>query len=310
MTFYATHSIGWVARPPHDSFPGGFKRAGAFKKASNMNYALDLSLKLEKHLAALQQQQLPNQRQRRWSIGHASSHGHGFSNGHGNGNGNGSHPGTPDDTPDPDSDLEERALTLAIDEMSAESGGHTPWAANGKAVRIGQIVLLVDSDTVVPEDCLRDAAREMAACPTVAIIQHSSDIMQIANHYFENAFAYFTRRINRCISMGACLWSRSVFYWCSDDLKISACANGEIAPFMGHNASVFLSAGVGQSSQPLLRFLRWSALQDAAFMDPADGRQKIWSESNVSEDFDMSLRLQMHGYIIRCVRMAYSHLMS
>lgn len=60
------------------------------------------------------------------------------------------------------------------------------------------------------------------------------------------------------------------------------CANGEVAAFVGHNA-----------------FLRWSAIQDAAFIDPDDGVKKIWSESNVSEDFDMALRLQLKGYIIR-----------
>jgi Glycosyl transferase family group 2 len=81
--------------------------------------------------------------------------------------------------------------------------------------------------------------------------------MQVAHHYFENGIAHFTRRINKCISM--------------------ACANGEVAPFVGHNA-----------------FLRWSALQDAAFNDPEDNDQKkIWSETNVSEDFDMALRLQV-----------------
>ena len=95
---------------------------------------------------------------------------------------------------------------------------------------MGEVVLIVDSDTVVPEDCLRDAARELAECPEVAIIQHESDVMQVAHHYFENGIAHFTRRINRCISV--------------------ACANGEVAPFVGHNA-----------------FLRWSALQDAAFVD-------------------------------------------
>lgn len=113
----------------------------------------------------------------------------------------------------------------------------------------------------------------MAECPDVAIIQHesgmflfdevegsrndniSTDVMQVAFHYFENGIAHFTRRINKCISLG--------------------CANGEIAPFVGHNA-----------------FLRWSALQDAAFID-TDGVSKIWSEHNVSEDFDMALRLQV-----------------
>ncbi len=74
-----------------------------------------------------------------------------------------------------DEDLEEKALGMAIEEMWEESGRKwRPWAANGRATRIGEIVLLVDSDTVVPEDCMRDAAREMAACPTVAIIQHES----------------------------------------------------------------------------------------------------------------------------------------
>ena len=62
----------------------------------------------------------------------------------------------------------------------------------------------------------------------------------------------------------------------------SGCANGEVAPFVGHNA-----------------FVRWRALQDAAFVDPVDKQEKIWSETNVSEDFDMALRLQMRGYIIR-----------
>ncbi len=81
--------------------------------------------------------------------------------------------------------------------------------------------------------------------------------MQVAHHYFENGIAHFTRRINKCISM--------------------ACANGEVAPFVGHNA-----------------FLRWSALQDAAFEDRDDNNiKKIWSEMNVSEDFDMALRLQV-----------------
>jgi membrane glycosyltransferase len=112
------------------------------------------------------------------------------------------------------------------------------------------------------QDCFRDAAREMHECPEVAIIQHESDVLQVAHHYFENGIAYFTRRVNKSISF--------------------ACANGEVAAFVGHNA-----------------FLRWSAVQDAAFVDEADGKTKIWSESNVSEDFDMALRLLLKGYIVR-----------
>ena len=48
--------------------------------------------------------------------------------------------------------LEDQALASAIEEMWEESGRrHRPWAANARAARIGEIVLLVDSDTVVPE---------------------------------------------------------------------------------------------------------------------------------------------------------------
>lgn len=235
IRFYADHGIGWVARPAEDKEEGGFKRRGRFKKASNMNYGLALSLKMEEFIRKLELER-------------------------------GEKASVADSAPDDDAidDLEEQALRMAIEEIYEETGRRfKPWAHNAKALRIGEIILIVDSDTIVPEDCFRDAARELAECPEVAIIQHDSDVMQVAHHYFENGIAHFTRRINKCISM--------------------ACANGEVAPFVGHNA-----------------FLRWSALQDAAFEDAGDdNKKKIWSEMNVSEDFDMALRLQLKGYTIR-----------
>ncbi|KAI0313170.1 glycosyl transferase family group 2-domain-containing protein, partial [Amylostereum chailletii] len=217
LAYYETHGIGWK-----------FERAGRFKKASNMNYALTLSRKMERHLVRIQAEQVAQ----------------------------------PTDVNA--IALEERALMAAVEEVYEESGRRwKPWAKNGRACRIGEIILLVDSDTVVPEDCLRDAAREMAECPTVAVLQHESDVMQVAHHYFENGIAYFTRRINRSISF------------------TTSC--GEVAPFVGHNA-----------------FLRWSAVQDASFTTK-EGKELIWSESHVSEDFDLALRLQMRGFIIRWV---------
>ena len=61
-------------------------------------------------------------------------------------------------------------------------------------------------------------------------------------------------------------------------------AGGDVAPLVGHNA-----------------FLRWSAIRDCAFMDPEDGQLKFWSEAHVSEDFDMSVRMQIRNYIGRYV---------
>ncbi|KAJ4346050.1 hypothetical protein N0V85_009781 [Neurospora sp. IMI 360204] len=50
-------------------------------------------------------------------------------------------------------------------------------------------------------------------------------------------------------------------------------SNGNIAPFVGYNA-----------------ILRWSAIQQVSY-EYEDGYEKFWSESHVSEDFDMALRL-------------------
>jgi hypothetical protein len=50
--------------------------------------------------------------------------------------------------------LEEKALSLAIEEMYQQAGRRwKPWASNARALRVGDIILLVDSDTVVPEVC-------------------------------------------------------------------------------------------------------------------------------------------------------------
>ncbi|KAI6139462.1 hypothetical protein EDD17DRAFT_1671634 [Pisolithus thermaeus] len=154
------------------SSPGGFKRAGRFKKASDVNHGLDPSLKPERHLKALEEAE---------ERGDLQVFG--------------------------EEPLEERALRMACDEVFEESNGKwKPRASNGRSIRIEEIILLVDSDTIVPEDCLRDAARELTESPEVAIIQHKS-----AHHYFENGIAHFTRRINRAISLLPFRWPRPLF---------------------------------------------------------------------------------------------------
>jgi hypothetical protein len=115
IQFYADHNIGWVARPGHSSAPDGFKRAGRFKKASTTNYGLALSLKMEKHLLALEE-------------------------------------AGEDEEEEDGQTLEDRALKIAIEEVYAESGKPwKPWASNDMSLRIGKIILIVDSDTIVPE---------------------------------------------------------------------------------------------------------------------------------------------------------------
>ena len=51
LEFYRQHDIGFVARPPHGK--AEFLRAGRFKKASNMNYSLEISRQVENIMQVL-----------------------------------------------------------------------------------------------------------------------------------------------------------------------------------------------------------------------------------------------------------------
>lgn len=56
--YYAENQIGWVARPKHNPKPApgeeGFIRPGKFKKASNMNYAMAVSARIEDKMTRVQ----------------------------------------------------------------------------------------------------------------------------------------------------------------------------------------------------------------------------------------------------------------
>ncbi|MCJ1293229.1 hypothetical protein MMC34_004783 [Xylographa carneopallida] len=213
IDFYADHSIGWTARPKHGA--DGFVRKGKFKKASNMNYGLMISCKVEEKLLMIQR---------------------------------------PDDwTQADEAHAYERCLKDVIEEIGVA------WADGN--IRVGDYIILIDSDTRVPADCILDAASEMELSPDVGIMQFSSGVMQVVHNYFENGITFFTNLIYTAIRYTV--------------------SNGDVAPFVGHNA-----------------ILRWSAIQQVSYQDE-DGYDKFWSESHVSEDFDMSLRLQCTGYIIR-----------
>ncbi|KAL9131681.1 MAG: hypothetical protein Q9217_000422, partial [Psora testacea] len=223
IQFYADHQIGWTARPNHNAVLRDgttFVKKGKFKKASNMNYGLMLSSRIEQVLAAEERGDTWTQKD------------------------------------------EEAAYDEAFKQVLTERPD--AWASGN--IRIGDYVLLIDSDTRIPADCFLDAVSEMTASPEVGILQFKSGVMQVQHDYFENGITFFTNLIYSAIRYTV--------------------SNGDVAPFVGHNA-----------------LLRWSAIQQVAYMDE-DGYEKFWSESHVSEDFDMSLRLQCNNYIIRLVNWA------
>lgn len=148
--FYDEHNIGWVARPKHNPRPKKadaefdestvFTRKGKFKKASNMNYGLMVSNRVEEKLANIP-------RHPRWT-----------------------------------KDNENEVYALGFHEVLEELNGRA-WAAGN--IRVGDYILIIDSDTRVPKDCLLDAASEMEQSPEVAIIQFSSGVMNMTNSFFE-----------------------------------------------------------------------------------------------------------------------------
>jgi hypothetical protein len=115
IDFYQDHSIGWTARPKHGS--EGFIRKGKFKKASNMNFGLMLSCRVE---GKLQRHHNP----------------------------------TPPYWTQVDEAL---AYEACLKEVLEEHG--RAWADGN--IRVGDYIVLIDSDTRVPSDCLLDAASEM-----------------------------------------------------------------------------------------------------------------------------------------------------
>ncbi|KAK9919061.1 hypothetical protein WJX75_009087 [Coccomyxa subellipsoidea] len=154
----------------------------------------------------------------------------------------------------------------ALEAVRQATADATPDEAflGGGDVRVGEFILLVDSDTRIPQDCILPTVSELLDSAEVAFTQHLITPMQVSHDYFENAMAFFTTAIYIAIK--------------------HVVAAGDVAPLVGHNA-----------------FLRWAAIEECAFVDAADGRVKFWSESHVSEDFDMSVRLQIRGYIGRYI---------
>ncbi|KEY69751.1 hypothetical protein S7711_03732 [Stachybotrys chartarum IBT 7711] len=219
--FYHDNNIGWVARPKHNG-DEGYVRKGKFKKASNMNFALNVSQKVEEYLQEMVDAKI-------------GADGHGMI----------------------DENEEEEMYQIALARVLQEN----PLAMAEGDIRVGEVILIVDSDTRVPVDCLMYGAAEMFLSPEVAIIQHSTGVMQVTRDYFENGITYFTDLVYSSIRFSI--------------------GSGEVAPFVGHNA-----------------FLRWQAVQDVG-REEENGFIAYWSESHVSEDFDISLRLQMNGNVIR-----------
>ncbi|CAM9426416.1 unnamed protein product [Phaeothamnion confervicola] len=201
---YKKHGVSYVARPENSKR----ERKGLFKKASNMNYSLNVALRVEELC-----------------------------------------------------DREGASDPVAALELVKAEFAHEFLGAGD--VRIGEVILLVDSDTRIPEDCLAKVSGEFALYGEVGFLQCKSTAIRINDNYWENMISHFT---NDVYAVGIAM----------------AVSSGDPAPLVGHNV-----------------FIRWAAIRDCSQVDPDDGERKFWSEKHVSEDFDLALRLQAHGFVGR-----------
>lgn len=118
--FYRANDIAYCARPPHGK--DGYVRHGRFKKASNMNFCLQVSQEVER--------------------------------------------------------LQEEGLSLDEALRRVMDACKHDFQAAGD-VRVGEFILLVDSDTRVPRDCIAPTVTELMNSESVAFTQHCTTPMQV-----------------------------------------------------------------------------------------------------------------------------------
>lgn len=120
IEFYTANNIAYCARPPNAK--DGYVRRGRFKKASNMNFSLQVSQEVER--------------------------------------------------------LQEEGINLDVALNRVIDACKHDFQAAGDVV-IGDFILLVDSDTRVPRDCIAPTVTELINSDSVAFTQHCTAPMQV-----------------------------------------------------------------------------------------------------------------------------------
>jgi hypothetical protein len=149
-------------------------------------------------------------------------------------------------------------MTLEQYKYECEAGGD---------VVFGDFILLVDSDTIVPESCLYDTIGEFYEENNLAFTQHlTTPLIDDKNiDSWDLMICHFTRMIYELAF-------------------IQVTAGGDPSPLVGHNA-----------------FIRTKYLEEVAIKEKDNDELKYWNENTVCEDFDLSLRFQSAGYYGRYI---------
>ncbi|MBV8883867.1 MAG: hypothetical protein JO235_07685 [Chroococcidiopsidaceae cyanobacterium CP_BM_RX_35] len=131
-----------------------------------------------------------------------------------------------------------------------------PTAAEGN-ILFGEYIVLLDKDSYMPEGIIERTLPEFISDHKLAFTQHRTRPINGDENYFANLLGRFTENL--------------YFIWIN-----IATLDGDFPPLVGHNA-----------------FLRKSAMQAVKIIKGETSQ--YWNEK-VSEDFDLSMRLQAQGY--------------
>ena len=150
-------------------------------------------------------------------------------------------------------------------------------------LEIGEFILMVDADTRIPHDCLHDVLIEFIKEPKLGLTQHLTTPMRVTRTFWESFISHFT----------------SLIFEYSIPLS---CANGNFAPYVGHNAIL-------RKSAMYKRFINHDVEvidnDISVYCDKFNNCEytfdKIWSENNVSEDFKHFLNLIKGDYFTRFI---------
>jgi len=127
---------------------------------------------------------------------------------------------------------------------------------------IGDYIILLDADSRIPKNAIELGVSFMIDNPNVGFLQFSSKpLINYKLNCFSRQIGRFTKNLFRIVFP-------------------IVTRGGEPSPLIGHNV--------------MLRFEAMDKVKKHIF---EENRFEYWSEDKVSEDFDMSIRLQSEGYI-------------
>jgi cellulose synthase/poly-beta-1,6-N-acetylglucosamine synthase-like glycosyltransferase len=166
-----------------------------------------------------------------------------------------------------------------------KKAGNLNFALSSDACQVGDIILLLDCDTRLPVKSIYKAVKEFSN-PRVGFVQIKTRAMlSRAPDFWEKLVAHFTDNIYE-VSF------------------VVTCAYGDPSPLVGHNVLIRKEALYHCMRYKLVQNFQVCEISGSDLLYSTQVNKEIcqlFSEEHVSEDFELSMRLQDAKYVSRYV---------